>query len=80
MNHMTFEIEESDAEVTSEAVKALRKSTGLTQREFSAKYGIPQRTFQEWESGRRTPPTYVFRMLVMYVKYYEVMQEEKEEM
>lgn len=80
MDRMTFEIEEPETEVTSEMVKALRKSTGLTQRAFSEKYGIPQRTFQEWESGRRTPPTYVFRMLVMYVRYYNLMQEGKEEM
>lgn len=40
-------------------VKELRSQSGLTQREFAAKYHISMRTLQGWESCRRTPPQYV---------------------
>lgn len=32
-----------------EKFKELRKQTGLNQKEFSEKYGIPCRTYQRWE-------------------------------
>lgn len=76
MDNIDFDIEGSEKNSNSEAVKNLRKSTGLSQRAFSEKYGIPQRTLQEWEGGRRNPPAYVLRMLSMYVKYYELMKDD----
>ena len=46
-----------------ERIKELRKRTGLSQTKFSNEYGIPVRTIQERESGRRNPPEYVLNLL-----------------
>lgn len=44
-------------------IKEIRKKTGLTQKAFGKKYGIPERTIQDWETGKRKPADYVIRML-----------------
>ncbi|MEQ9813958.1 MAG: helix-turn-helix domain-containing protein [Azospirillaceae bacterium] len=36
-------------------VRAIRRTTGLSQEKFSALYGIPAATLREWEQGRRVP-------------------------
>jgi putative transcriptional regulator len=36
-------------------VKTLRRSLGLTQEEFSARYHIPLGTLRDWEQGRTQP-------------------------
>jgi putative transcriptional regulator len=36
-------------------VKTLRRSLGLTQEEFSARYHIPLGTLRDWEQGRSQP-------------------------
>jgi DNA-binding transcriptional regulator YiaG len=36
-------------------VKTVRRSLGLTQEEFSARYGIPLGTLRDWEQGRTEP-------------------------
>jgi putative transcriptional regulator len=36
-------------------VKAIRKSVAKTSREFSRRFGIPVRTPEGWEQGRRQP-------------------------
>lgn len=51
-----------------EKIRGLRGETGLNRKEFSELYGIPLRTMEEWEAGRRTPPEYLFRMLAYYVR------------
>ena len=40
----------------SDKIKELRKKTGLSQSKFSAKFGIPVRTLQQWEQGISAPP------------------------
>ena len=44
-------------------IRDLRTKLGDTQSEFAARYHIPFRTVQNWESGVRTPPEYVMRLL-----------------
>ena len=44
-------------------IKELRKKTGLSQSKFSAKFGIPVRTLQQWEQGISAPPEYLVRMM-----------------
>lgn len=51
-------------------IRQLRTETGLSRKEFSEVYGIPVRTLEEWEAGRRNPPEYVVRMLSYIVKYH----------
>lgn len=36
-------------------VKVVRRALGLTQEEFSARYGIPLGTLRDWEQGRSEP-------------------------
>jgi putative transcriptional regulator len=36
-----------------ERVKAIRKAVAKSPREFEAKYGVPARTLEGWEQGRK---------------------------
>lgn len=45
------------------AVKELRESTGLTQKEFSTMYNIPLSTLRKWEQGESSPAPYVLTLL-----------------
>lgn len=44
-------------------MREIRKLTGLSQAAFSEKYEIPKRTIEDWETEKRTCPTYVNRLL-----------------
>ena len=48
-------------------IREMRNILGDTQSEFSARYGIPFRTIQNWETGKRIPPDYVINLLQMRV-------------
>ena len=53
------------------SIKDIRVATGMTQKEFSEKYGIPIDTLKGWESGKRVPPEYVERLLAYYVQFHK---------
>ncbi len=55
-----------------EQVKAIRASTGLTQKAFAEKTGVPLRTVLSWETGARKPPEYAIRLLEIAVKKLEI--------
>lgn len=63
----------------SEKIKELRKKTGLSQSKFSAKFGIPVRTLQQWEQGISAPPNYLVRMMEYIMLLEEKGQIEDEE-
>ena len=44
-------------------MKVFREETGLTQKEFAEYFGIPIRTVQEWEQGRRKPTEYMLPLM-----------------
>lgn len=44
-------------------IREMRIALGDTQSEFAARYHIPFRTVQNWETGKRTPPEYLIRLL-----------------
>lgn len=44
-------------------VKQMRTGTGLSQTEFCKLFGIPVKTYRDWEQGRRFPCTYVIDMM-----------------
>lgn len=48
--------------------KAARLAAGLTQKGMSELMKIPFRTIQQWESGERTPPSYVQRFVLNELK------------
>lgn len=53
---------------TKEDVRAIRLESGLTQKGFEEKYGVPRRTLQDWEAGKREAPGYVVALLAYAVK------------
>lgn len=52
-------IVKNDSENISCRVKLLRLWSEMTQNQFSAYFGIPIRTIQDWEGGRRKCNTYI---------------------
>lgn len=58
-------------------IKEARKSAGLTQQAITDKIGIPIRTLQDWEAGRRSCPEWCERLIVdkiMQIKENQDMQ------
>lgn len=55
-------------------VKELRESIKLSRKEFSEHTGIPVRTLEDWEAGRRTPPEYIPRLIAYQLKYEELIR------
>ena len=53
--------------------KMVREESGMNRKDFSEWLGIPYRTMQEWELGRRAMPEYVLRLIA-----YKVMNELRE--
>ena len=54
-------------------IKKIRKELNLSQSKFGEKFGIPMRTIQEWESGRRTPPDYVLNLIIENIKLKKLL-------
>lgn len=44
-------------------VKELREKMGMNRVEFCEYFGIPYRTVQDWEAGKRELPDYVLRLM-----------------
>lgn len=57
------------------SIRRIRTKRGVSRAEFSRLYKIPLRTLENWESGDRTPATYVIRLLERAVK--EDLSEKK---
>ena len=51
--------------------KALRKAYGLTQAKMSEITGIPARTLQDWENGRRSPAEYMLDLVESKLKEWD---------
>jgi len=58
------------------SIKELRESTGMSRKEFSEHTGIPVRTLEDWEAGRRTPPEYIPRLIAYQLKYEEIVKRQ----
>ena len=58
-----------------QTIKELRESTGMTRKDFSDHTGIPVRTLEDWEAGRRTPPEYIPRLIAYQLRYEELVKE-----
>ncbi len=75
-----IEVEKND--VSSERLKMahsfkmIRMASGMSRKDFSDWLGIPYRTMQEWELGRRVMPEYVLR-LIAYKVYNEKIKKER---
>lgn len=51
-----------------EVLRSLRKEKVLTQQQLSDITTVPKRTIEDWEAGRRTPPSYVQYLLLEKIK------------
>ena len=49
-------------------IKEARQAAGLTQQGVTDTLGIPRRTLQDWESGKRTPPGWAEALVVEKLK------------
>lgn len=58
---MLFEVMKMD-------IREMRNRLGDTQSEFAARYNIPFRTVQNWETGMRKPPEYTIELLEKRMK------------
>ena len=58
-------------------LKQIREDLGMNRTEFSRYMGIPLRTLEEWEAGRRQMPDYVLRLIAYYVKMQQLLAEKK---
>lgn len=54
-------------------LKNMREELGMNRTEFSNYVGIPLRTLEEWEAGRRLMPDYVLRLIAYYTKMQQVL-------
>ena len=45
-------------------IKEIREEKGITQKQMSEELGIPVRTLQDWEAGKRKPPAYVMSLIL----------------
>ncbi|CAA9379954.1 MAG: hypothetical protein AVDCRST_MAG93-9099 [uncultured Chloroflexia bacterium] len=53
----------SDRAAAAAIVQRVRRQSGLSQVAFATRYGIPVRSLQEWEQGRREPEATVLTYL-----------------
>lgn len=44
-------------------MKKFRNKTKMSQSQFAEYFGIPVRSLQEWEQGRKKPPSYLLNLL-----------------
>ena len=58
-------------------IKRMREENGLSRKEFSIHTGIPVRTVEDWEAGRRTPPDYIPKLISYQFKYEKMMMEQE---
>lgn len=45
-----------------------RESIGMSRAEFSRLTGIPIRTLEDWDAGRRNPAPWLTNMIIEYIK------------
>ncbi len=63
-----MEEKRTELEYQQRELRLLRAELGLNRKEFALEYGIPLRTVEDWEHGKRKMPDYVLRLLAYKVK------------
>lgn len=64
---------------SADKIRRLREQTGMTRKDFSIHIGIPLRTIEDWEAGRRRPPEYIPRLIEFQLKYEELIEKKQKE-
>ena len=49
-------------------VKELRRTAGMTQKEFADYFGIPKRTIEDWDAEKRKYPGYLLELMEYKLK------------
>ena len=52
---------------TANRIRSCREKYHLSRNSFSKLLGIPLRTVEDWESGRRKPPAYIPNLIESYL-------------
>ena len=60
-------------------IAELREEVDENRKEFSVHTGIPVRTLEDWEAGRRTPPEYIPRLIEYQMKYEKLVKSDKKD-
>lgn len=60
---------------TREKLIELRKQMGMKRTEFCEYFGIPYRTVEDWETGKRNMPEYLLRLMYYKAKAEQLMVE-----
>lgn len=74
-DHETFTDQQLAAMRQPPLAKRVRRSTGLSQEAFAERFGIPLRTLQEWEQGRREPDAAVASYLRVIEKQPDMVAQ-----
>ena len=64
-------------EVQKLELRDMRESLSLNRREFAESFGIPLRTMEDWEAGRRKMPDYLLRLMGYKLRMEEHWREEE---
>ena len=64
---------------SADKIRGLREQTGMTRKDLSIHIGIPLRTIEDWEAGRRRPPEYIPRLIEYQLKYEELIKRKQKE-
>ena len=67
-----------ELEYQQKELRSLRAELGLNRKQFAIEYGIPLRTIEDWEHGKRKMPDYVLRLLT-YKARLDVLVAKKDE-
>lgn len=55
-------------------IKELRTATKLSQQKFADLFGIPRRTYQDWEYGKSNCPDYYINLIEYYLKHENIIE------
>lgn len=68
---------EIEIEVQKLEIKDMRESVSLNRREFAESFGVPLRTVEDWEAGRRKMPEYLLRLMEYKLRMEAYWREEE---
>lgn len=57
-------------------LRKIREKTGMNRREFAEYFGIPYRTVQDWEAGKRKMPEYLLRLMLYKLEMEKIIKAE----
>lgn len=62
--------------IINQQIVDIRNEMGLSRKAFSEHFGIPLRTIEDWEAGRRTPPEYIPRLIKYQIEYEKLSSKD----